>query len=114
MASGEDGAVLPQESRRAGPLRVCGARSQSRRPSAALLPWALPPGPSCAGRPPLSRGPVPPVMGPTLSPWWPASCCFCWSLTKSTGLLWAGHMDQVLRLSRDEASTDGGAGPWRL
>ena len=45
---------------------------------------------------------------------WTSSCCFCWSLTKSTGLLWAGHMDQVLRLSRGKASTDGGAGPWRL
>ena len=61
-----------------------------------------------------SWGPILPVTGPALSPWWPASCCFCWSLTKSTGLLWAGHMDQVLRLSRGKASTDGGAGPWRL
>ena len=63
MASGEDGAGLPQESRRAGPVRVCGARSQSRQPSAASLPWALLPGPSCAGRPPPSRGPILPITG---------------------------------------------------
>lgn len=65
MASGEDGAVLPQESR-AGPLRVCGARSQSPSLSSVTALGSAP-GPSCAGRLPVREGPVPLISRAPLS-----------------------------------------------
>lgn len=100
----EDGAVLPQKAGELTPWRV---RSLLPVPPTSSSVTAL----GSAPRPFLCRPALPchggPSchVGPTLSL---VACILLFLLEPDQEQgLWAGHMDQVLRLSRDEASTDG-------